>query len=135
MTKTTAAPERGAKAPEVCAAVGGQVMDQLNNAVTSVATMGHTEADGTYEFTLGPVYLPRPEASLTAPVEGRRLFVNLRLEDQKRTEARRVHWMCKRGDDYTEVPQAPAQAIVIDSISADPGEDTVYIRYHNSARA
>lgn len=120
------------KTADITAAVGVQVMDALNQA-GPIAVMGHPLQDGSYEFLLGPVYLPHEAVSLQAPTETRRLFANLRLEDAKRTEPRKVKWMCKRGDEYKEVPQ-PGNAIVIDSSESRPDENVVYIYHHNSGR-
>src|SRR5689334_11029291 len=66
---------------QICKAVGIQVMDCLNGAGHPVATMGHGLPDGSYEFLLGPVYLPHDQVSLRAPAETRQLLANLRLED------------------------------------------------------
>lgn len=121
------------KTAEICAAVGAQVMDCLNETGAPVAIMGHSLPDGSYEFLLGPVYLPNGKVSLAAPTETRRLFTNLRLEDARLAEPRRVRWMCKRGDEYAEIAQ-PARAIVIERTEVPPDENVVIIYHHNSAR-
>ena len=119
-------------ASEICSAVGSRVMDCVNDTEGAmVATMGHSLPDGTFEFLVGPVFLPHEAVTLTAPTETRQLVAHMRLENQERPEPRRVRWFCKRGDGYTELDQPP-DAIVVESVVADPGEDVIDIRYHLS---
>lgn len=125
------------KTADICQAAGMQVMDKLNDVVAGahskppVAVMGHNLDDGSYEFLLGPVYLPHDQVSLAPPTETRAMFVNLRLDDMPIVKADQVKWMCKRGDDYVEDEQ-PTRAIVIDGIQIDPDKGHVSVCYHNS---
>jgi hypothetical protein len=124
--------ETPAKPGEIVGAVGKRLMDCLNEAEKApVATMGHELDDGTYEFLVGPVYLPHHTVTLTAPTETRQLVAHLRLESQQRPAPRRVLWLCKRGEGYAELDQ-PTGAVVIEDVVADPGADVVSIRYHLS---
>lgn len=119
------------KTADITEAVGAQVMAHLNDGGGMIATMGHGLEDGTYEFRLGPVYLPHGNVQLRSAPETRSLFATLRLEDQRRAEPKRVRWLCKRGDSHAETPQ-PNQAIVVDEITMPLDEDMIHVYYHNT---
>jgi hypothetical protein len=64
---------------ELGAAVGQLVMDALNQpSGFPIAVMGHLLDDGTYEFLLGPVFLPQAEPALRDQRETRQFTVTLR---------------------------------------------------------
>lgn len=128
------AAEAPSKVSAITSMVGNQVMDTLNEAAGAiVAAKGNGLSDGSYEFLLGPVYVPQDGVSMAAP-RARSLLANLRLENQERQGAEPVpiRWLCKRGDEYAEVPGQPAEAIVMESIEAFPGRGVVTVRYHVS---
>ncbi len=64
---------------DICKAVGVQLMD-LVNGEHAVATMGHAQPDGSYEFML-TVLLPEDKVTFIDRREARQLFVNLRMGD------------------------------------------------------
>lgn len=122
------------KTSEICQAAGQQVMDALNDLVAPTAptaVMGHNIDDGSYEFMLGPIFLPHDSVSLKPPTETRNMFVNVRLDHMPLDEDQQIRWMVKRGDDYTE-DVMPSQAIVVDSFKVDPDTGLIYVFYHNS---
>ncbi len=60
----------------LCRDVGMQVMERLNEAGT-VATMGTSITDGSYHFTLGPIYVPQDYISIGKPGKERQVLVTI----------------------------------------------------------